>query len=167
MGDQFNSTSTNADLVEERAQKGKACIASATALCNEVTMGIYEIETLLMLYNSLFIPVVLYNSQAWCTLTQADITKLKTAQLKYIKRVFHSPSSTPNVITFLETGILPIEYEINKRQLNFLHHIVTQENDDPVKLIYQEQLKIPEEENWANEITACEKSTVYKKLMKR
>ena len=72
--------------------------------------------------------------------------------MKYLKRIFHAPSSTSNVIVLLETGTLPIEQEIHKRQLNFLHHILTLENTDPVKLTYQEQLKYPYEKNWGNEI---------------
>ena len=72
--------------------------------------------------------------------------------MKFIKRVFHAPSSTPNSITLLETGMMPIEQEINKRQLNFLHHILTQEEDDPVRVVYQEQLKFVAEKNWGNEV---------------
>ena len=52
----------------------------------------------------------------------------------------------------LETGTTPIDFEIHKRQLNFLHHILSQDNNDPVKVVYYEQLKYPEEPNWANEV---------------
>ena len=121
-------------------------------MCSEVTMGNYSIQTLLLLYRSLFVPVVLYNSQAWSNLTKQNIMSLKTTQMKYLKRIFHTPPSTSNAITLLETGILPIEQEINKRQLNFLHHILSQEEDDPVKLVYREQLKFVGERNWANEV---------------
>ena len=37
------------------------------------------------------------------------------------------------------------------QKLNFLHHIVSLEINDPVKERYKEQLKIEEERNWANE----------------
>lgn len=152
LGDQFNSTGTNKDLIEDRAKKGRACTISAMSMCSEVTMGNYSIQTLLLLYRSLFVPVVLYNSQAWSNLTKQNIMSLKTTQMKYLKRIFHTPPSTSNAITLLETGILPIEQEINKRQLNFLHHILSQEEDDPVKLVYREQLKFVGERNWANEV---------------
>ena len=37
------------------------------------------------------------------------------------------------------------------RKLNFLHHIVTREPDDPVRKMYQQQLLYVAERNWANE----------------
>ena len=53
----------------------------------------------------------------------------------------------------LETGSLPIELEIHRRQLNFLHHILSQENNDPVNMVYIEQMKFSTEKNWANEVS--------------
>ena len=47
---------------------------------------------------------------------------------------------------------MPIEQEINVRQLNFLHHILTLNENDPVRITYQEQLKYPQEKNWGNEV---------------
>ena len=113
LGDQFNSAGSNKDLIEDRVKKGKMCTITAMATCSEVTMGVYTIETLLLLYRSLFTPVVLYNCQAWCNLTKQELNLLKTTQMKFLKRIFHAPSSTSNPITLLETGILPIEQEIH------------------------------------------------------
>ena len=53
---------------------------------------------------------------------------------------------------FLELGVIPAPLEVDILKLTFLHHILTLEDDDPVKLTYMEQLKIPEEKNWANEV---------------
>ena len=95
---------------------------------------------------------MLFNSQAWCNLSKKDLNTLRIVQLKFLKRIFYAPQSTSNSITFLETGTLPIEYEINKRQLNFLHHILNLEENDPVKKVYYEQLKYIDEKNWGNEV---------------
>ena len=151
LGDNFNSKGTNTDLVEARVKKGKGCIVSSMALCSDVTMGAHAVETLLLMYQSLFLPVVLYNSQAWSNLTKTDISALQRIQLKFIKRIFHAPSSTSNPITFLETGILPIKYEIHIKQLGFLHHILTLPDDDIVNHTYKQQLQYPAP-NWANEV---------------
>ena len=110
------------------------------SLCTDVTLGFHGVETLLLLYGSLFVQVVLFNAQAWSNLTQTDLKALQTIQLKYLKRMLHAPSSTSNAITFLETGVLPMSYKIHVRQLTFLHHIVTLSDNDPVKFTYQQQL---------------------------
>jgi hypothetical protein len=152
LGDQFNDVSTNKDLIDDRVKKGKACIVRAMSLCNEVTMGAYTVETLLLLYKGLFLQVLLHNSRAWSNITKQQLASLKTIQLKYLKRIFHAPSSTSNTITQLETGSAPIEQEIHKRQLNFLHHTLSQDDDDPIKMVYVEELKFPTAMNWANEV---------------
>ena len=152
LGDHFNSQGNNKNLIEERVKKGKACIINSMALCKDVTMGIHAVATLLLLYKSLFLPVLLYNAQAWSNLTKSETQDLQRVQLKFLKRSMHAPSSTSNPRTFLETGILPISYEIHMKQLSFLRHIVTLESSDPVLKSYNQQLQYPEAPNWANQV---------------
>ena len=151
LGDIFNRKGSNSDLVEDRVKKGKCCLVNAMSLCSDITMGIFAIETLLLLYKSLFLQIVLYNAQAWSNLNNRDRTNLQTIQLKYIKRIFRASSSTSNCLTFLETGLIPIEHEIHIKQLNFLYHILSLTSDDPVKITYWEQKKYPAA-SWANEV---------------
>jgi hypothetical protein len=81
-----------------------------------------------------------------------DLKNLQTVQLKYLKRMMEVPKSTPTVGIYLELGFLPISKEIHRRQLVFLHHILSLDADDPVQRVYHEQQKLPYESNWANEI---------------
>ena len=150
LGDIFNTSGTNKELIEDRVKKGKACIVNAMSLCSEITMGLFIIDTLLLLYYCIFLAVVLYNAQAWSNLNATNIQDLQVVQLKYLKRMLHAPSSTSNPLTFIETGTLPVENEIHIKQLNFLHHIITLEDGDPVKTTYYEQVKYSFEPNWGN-----------------
>ena len=150
LGDQYNKAGNNKDLISERVKKGKACIVNAMSVCAEITMGTYTIHTLILLYRSLFLQVVLSNAQAWSNLTETNIKDLQVVQLRYLKRMLHAPTSTSNPLTFLETGTIPIENEIHIKQFNYLHHILTLENDDIVKVTYTEQIKNPFEPNLGN-----------------
>ena len=47
---------------------------------------------------------------------------------------------------------MPVQYEIEKRQLVFLKKILDRQNDDPVKMIYHEMLKYQAERNWENNV---------------
>ena len=120
-------------------------------LC-EKSMGVHTMEILMVLYHSLFVSVLLFNCQAWTRLTNQDLTRLRTIQLKYLKRCLQVPVSTTDVICFMELGIIPIEYEIDIRRIMFLYHIVQLEEDDPVRLVFKEQAKFIYENNWHNEI---------------
>ena len=152
LGDQFNTHGNNKDLIEERRKKGLSCLVNSMSLCSDVTMGLYTMQTLLLLYKTLFLPVVLYNAQSWSNVTKQEMSTLQTIQLKFIKRIFHAPTSTSNPLTFLETGSLPIEQEIHTKQLTFLYHILMLQKDDPVKITYQQQLKYEVAPNWGNEV---------------
>ena len=76
IGDKFNNKETNTQLGEERVKKGKSCIVSAISLCSDITMGNHAIETLMLLYRSLLVQVVLYNAQAWTDMTKANLGAL-------------------------------------------------------------------------------------------
>ena len=72
--------------------------------------------------------------------------------MKFLKRMVETPKSTPNVVTLLELGVLPIETAIRSRQLNYLHSILTREDRDPVKRTYKELKKFTAQQDWAKEI---------------
>ena len=151
LGDVINAKGNNSDLINDRISRGKAMVIKAMSIC-DISMGCYTIEILMVLYQSMFLSVVLFNCQAWTKLTSQNIQKLKAIQLKYIKRSLQVPDSTTGVICYMEMGVLPIEYEIDIRRLTFLHHIIQLEENDPVKLVYKQQAKYINEENWHNEI---------------
>ena len=54
----------------------------------------------------------------------------------------------------MELGILPIVYEIHKKMIIFLYHIITLPLDDPVLRLYNTMKQLPNEVNWANQVTS-------------
>ena len=57
------------------------------------------------------------------------------------------PYSTPNVVVYLEMGLLPIEYVIDIRRFVYLHDILMLTNDKFVKNLYYRQLDLAFKEN--------------------
>ena len=86
-------------------------------------LWVHTLSGHLSLYKSIFVQVTTFNSRAWDNLTNQQINKLQTVQLKFLKRILHAPASTTNCFTFMELGILPIEFNINISQLNYLYTI--------------------------------------------
>ena len=97
-------------LVEELMQN---CIfASTNSILSKVKM-----QTLLNLYKSCIIPVLIYGSETWIPTTE---DKLKSTQIPIsaIRRILNI--STPLVSICLEAGELPIILEFEKHQLTYL-----------------------------------------------
>ena len=67
------------------------------------------------------------------------------------------PKGTPTAALQLELGILPINFEIEIKQLLYLKRILDKKSDDPVQLCYHEMLKLSEEVNWANDVIGLRK----------
>ena len=152
LGDWFNNKGNNKDLIDDRVKRGVACVVNSVSLCNELSLGMYALVTLIVLYRAVFLPSVLFNAQAWSDIKKSEYERLRVVQLKFLKRSVKAPSSCPNAGTFLEFGVLPIEGEIHSRQLIFLHHILTLDVSDPVYKMYVELKSFTGEINWSNDI---------------
>ncbi len=152
LGDIFNNRGTYKDLIDDRAKKARVCTINAMSQCSTYEMGKYTLNSLLLLYKTVFIRTILHNSEAWDNIPQNELDKLHSSQMKYLKWMLHSPRGTPNATVMLEVGVLPIKHEIDTRKLMFLHHILNLEPDDPVRRQYYEQQKFIYEYNWGNEI---------------
>ena len=153
LGDSFNLKGSYADLCKDRVDRERGSTHKLLALCREVTFRTQEIETMLILYQSLFLPRLIYNCESWSNLRTKDYQALQSAQLSYLRSVMEVPCSTSIAALFLELSVLPIKFEIEQRQLFFLKRILDKDPDDPVHAVYKEQLNYNFAENWANYIS--------------
>ena len=157
LGDVFNELGNNDGLIADRIKRGTQAMIIIASLMAEIEVGSHHVEIMLLLYRSLFLSTMLFNSQTWSNLRKKDIDSLKTLQLKFLKRIIGVASSTANSFTFLELGVLPIEYEIEKRQIMFLHRILQMDPTDPVFQLFVEMQKFSEagEKNWWTGVEKC------------
>ena len=120
----------------------------------ESDVGTHKISVSLLLYQSLFLSTVLFNSQTWSKLRKKDIEELKNIQLRFLKKIMGVAKSTCNAFIYLELGVLPIDYEIHKRQLMFLYRILNLDEDDPVYRMYENmiQFSLNGESNWWTDV---------------
>ena len=157
LGDVFNELGNNDGLIADRVRRGTQAMITIASLMAEIEVGSHHVEIMLLLYRALFLSTMLFNSQTWSNLRKKDIDCLRTLQLKFLKRILGVASSTPNAFTFLELGVLPIEYEIEKRQIMFLHRILQMDPADPVFQLFEEMQKFSEagEKNWWTGVEKC------------
>ena len=150
LGDIFNILGNNDGLIADRISRGTKAMITIASLMAEIKVGIHHVEVMLLLYRALFLSTVLFNSSTWSNLRKKDLDSLRTLQLKFLKRIVGVASSTSNAFLFLELGVLPINFEIEKRQLMYLHRILQLEPDDPVWKLFWESVRLCDagEKNW-------------------
>ena len=108
LGDHFHIKGDNQELCAERCSRAKGTIIELMAICREVVFGRKQIEVMLLLCRSVFLPRLLYNFEAWSNLSKNDIKSLQASQLSYLRCVMEVPTSTPVAALYLELGILPV-----------------------------------------------------------
>ena len=111
LGDHFNVKGSNQKLCAERCSRAKGTIIELMTICHEVVFRRKQIEVMLLLYRSVFLPGLLYNFEAWSNLSKNDIKSLQASQLSYLRCVMEIRKSTPVAALYLEMGILPVKYE--------------------------------------------------------
>ena len=72
LGDHFNCKGNNKDLCKEWVKKATGTIIELMALCRETCFGIKQIECMLILYRSMFLPRLIHNCEAWSNMTKND-----------------------------------------------------------------------------------------------
>ena len=152
LGDVFNDKGNNDALMDDRVKRGTATTVSIHGFMREVSLGFHTISVYLLLHNSILIPSVLFNSQAWSGITDKNISTISTIQIRYLKKMLEVRQSTANAFLYLELGVLPIKFELHKRQMSFLHHIVNLTEEDPVKKVWRNQMNLPEHRNWWRDV---------------
>ena len=135
-GDPLSHKENNDGLFKRRITKVYGKIIAINAVCKEVCMRQYELDILLELCENIVASPLLFKCQSWTNLTaSSDIKSFHQIRMNCLKQMMKVPHSTPNVGLYLELPILQIETEIDKRQMTFLDHIVTSNNQDPVRQI--------------------------------
>ena len=107
-------------------------------MCKEAQFSSNQLSAMLLLCGSVFLSRLIFNCETWSTVRKSEVESPQKAQLRYLRNMMEVANSTPVAGTFLELGILPIQFEIDMRKLNFLWKILQEENDDPVKPMYVE-----------------------------
>ena len=152
MGDHVNSNGSNSDLIDARVKKAQGSVIELISICKEGQFSLNQISAMFLLYRSVFLPRLIFNFETWSNLTNQEVESLQKVQLKYLRNMMKVANSTPVAGTFLELGILPINFEIDLRKLKFLWKILQKENDDPVRQVYLKLKRNCFEKNWTNEV---------------
>ena len=79
LGDIFTYHGDNSDLCKERARKAIETNIEIISLCKEINLGKNQISEMLLLYHSVFLPRLVYNCEAWTSITRKGYSCLENA----------------------------------------------------------------------------------------
>ena len=77
------------------------------------------------LYSKVIVPIVLYGSELWSNITNADMSAISRFQHKAVKRLQGLPMHTRSDMAESMVGLNRLPSRIESRKLQFLHKIIT------------------------------------------
>ena len=84
--------SSKGDNVSERIKRSVGSTIELISLCKEVQVGDSQINNMLLLYQSIFLPRLIENCEAWSNISENDYKQLQNAQLAFLRGVTTSLS---------------------------------------------------------------------------
>ena len=133
------SASVESTISERHGRIYTAILEVKTILEDYRASSAGGVKARIMLWEVAIIPSLLNNSETWTFISEESFKKLENLQNLMLRIIFNTPSTTPKAALLWDTGILPIEQQIEQRKLYFLHHLVTLPAESLASQIYTEQ----------------------------
>ena len=112
-------------------------------ILKELSLGKFHFDIALSLRQSIFLPVLLLNSETWFNITKKNIEDLEMMDHNLLRKIMDAPSKTPIAALYLELGCLPIRYLIMYKRVMYLFHILQLQETHLVSQVFSSQMKSP------------------------
>ena len=139
LGDIVSAKGGSYDTIEKRRSEGWGRISQIMGLISEVTSSDFRIRIGLKLRKSKLCSGLLCNSEAWSSISERDMTRLEQVDLSFLRGLTGSHAKTVSEFMYIELGVLKVRHIITYRRLMFHHHIITREDQETIKKIYNKQ----------------------------
>ena len=136
LGINFNTRGITVGAIKNRLISAEKAMFGTLINCKRNKL---PIDISLDMFEKMVIPCALYRSELWGF---NNLINLERLQLKYIKYLLKLKKSTPTLLVFGETGMLPIEYYLKCRMVGFWVHLVSTKQGKISYKLFHYTLKI-------------------------
>ena len=96
-------------------------------------------------------PSILYASETYYALTESQTRQLERIEEGYLRQILMTGRGCPIVQLYLEVGVIPARFEIQRYRLLFLKSILHEEPSSRVSQFFNLQLNQPTRGDWVSE----------------
>ena len=139
LGDIISKDGRNLKNIKARVNKGKSIVKRILDILDSMPFGKLYFQVAILLRNSLLVSSVLCNSETWFNLNKAELELLESVDLMLMRNLLRTTKSTQKEMFYLELGIIPLREIIKQRRLNFLHYILSQDEDSIMFNVFEKQ----------------------------
>jgi hypothetical protein len=95
LGDILDNTGTVRQTIEDRKNRGFAIVAEILAILHEILHGKFKMEIGLILRQAMLINGILFNSEAWHNIHEAELKLLESVDEYLLRSLVKAHSKTP------------------------------------------------------------------------
>ena len=108
-------------------------------MLEDVNFGKFKIQTGLILRDSIFMSKMLLNSEVWHSITKSQIEEMEVIDKMLLRNILSAHSKTGIEWLYSDCGALDIKNRIMIRRLMYLWHILSRDNTELIRRIYNTQ----------------------------
>ena len=148
LGDIVSGKTSVHDTIERRRNEGWGKVSQILGILNEVPTGTLRTQIGLKMRETKLCNNLLYNAEAWSYISDRDMSRLEQVDLSFLKSLVGARSKTVNIFVYLELGILKFKHLLTVRRLMYHYHILTRDDTETIKKIYNSQKVSHIKEDW-------------------
>ena len=150
----FNISSTGNNMVNINAVKKKSIgiIRKIIIRLNSLKLGKYYFECAAIFMLSMLRPSILYASEMCYGLKENELRHLEKIEEEYLRKILKTGKGCPISQLYLEMGLYPARFEIQKLRMLYLKYGLEQTEDSLVKRFLSLQLNQPTRGDWGSQI---------------
>ena len=143
LGNIIEQKGSNKDTIKDRVNKCQGVIRDIGQILEGCLFGDHFVEALKIMRNSKLVSVLTYNVEVIHNLEKSDILALDKVDLQLLRKSMMVSSKSARCLILLELGLIPVEYIIKQKRINFLYHLLTSEDQSLAKSVFTKQAKQP------------------------
>ena len=141
LGTWYNDNGTLTTNITRIKEKLPFMIKTVKEQASPTNLGNLAIQGRLKLCETVLIPSVLHNTEAYANLTKDNVDTYEQIQSKTLKDLLELPQSTPYYPLLIETGCWTMEARISYRRLMFYHNLLRSDDKRMAKKVVLVQQK--------------------------
>ena len=135
LGEILSFDGSNKPNLKKKVAKAQAVINDIILTLESSHLGQYYFEIAKTLRNSLFLSVLLNNSEVWYNVSKADIRSLEAADSQLLKRILETSSKASPCLLLLELGFLPVRFILKMKRLRYFHFLLKSDGNSLAKQV--------------------------------
>ena len=150
LGFMISSKGNNFVNIKAMERKSIGVIRTIMSKLEKLKLRQYFYECSKIFMNVILRGSILYAGECYYNLTEKQLRRIEQIEEKYMRNIFQTGRSCPNVQMYLEFGQWPARFELKKMRCLFLKQILKQNKNSQIYRFFELQLKNPVKGDWVS-----------------